>query len=227
MTISFKWIEATSKHAHLSNDKDIDVDFGNKELNNWKGIVIKKDPLFNTACFLLRCLFLLERSKQSAALGLPMPGASWPTSLQKFQASKATLKPSLLIPGSPTAVSPAAPETPSTTTFTKKNTTRKWVSMAIPRWVLSALETELTYLYTSIRWGLSQQAMVVISYMILVRKKWLEITKFMLSQNHSSHSCGQRKKHNSCLIISKAMETESSYSKILLLTPITFSAVIE
>jgi hypothetical protein len=25
----FKWIEATSKHAHLSNNKDLDVDFGN------------------------------------------------------------------------------------------------------------------------------------------------------------------------------------------------------
>jgi hypothetical protein len=27
MNISFKWIEATSKHAHLSNNKDLDVDF--------------------------------------------------------------------------------------------------------------------------------------------------------------------------------------------------------
>lgn len=45
-----------------------------------------------------------ERSKQSAALGLPMEGASsLPTSLQKFQASKPTLNPSLPIPGSPTA----------------------------------------------------------------------------------------------------------------------------
>ncbi|KAJ6338194.1 hypothetical protein OIU76_007799 [Salix suchowensis] len=78
----------------------------------------------------------LERSKQSAALGLPMPGASWPTSLQKFQASKATLKPSLLIPGSPTAVSRLAPETPSTITFTNKNTTCKWASMAISTRVL-------------------------------------------------------------------------------------------
>lgn len=45
----------------------------------------------------------VERSKQSAALGLPILGASLPTSLQKFQASKPTLSPSLLIPGSPTA----------------------------------------------------------------------------------------------------------------------------
>uniref|UniRef100_A0A6N2LNY9 Uncharacterized protein n=1 Tax=Salix viminalis TaxID=40686 RepID=A0A6N2LNY9_SALVM len=105
--------------------------------------------------------FLPQRSKQSAALGLPMPGASWPTSLQKFQASKATLKPSLLIPGSPTAVSRLAPETPSTITFTNKNTTCKWASMAISTRVLcSALpcpclgnRSNRRYLYTSSRWG--------------------------------------------------------------------------
>lgn len=42
-------------------------------------------------------------SKQSAKRGLPIPGDSAPTSLQKFQASRASLRPSLLIPGSPTA----------------------------------------------------------------------------------------------------------------------------
>lgn len=62
--------------------------------------------LWNLA--LLLCLCLPEMSKQSAALGLPIPGASMPTSLQKFQASKATLRPSLLIPGSPTADSSRA-----------------------------------------------------------------------------------------------------------------------
>jgi hypothetical protein len=87
-----------------------------------------------------------------------MPGASWPTSLQKFQASKATLKPSLLIPGCPTAVSPLAPETPCTITFTRKNTTCKCVSMAIPIWVLClGNRANRRYLYTSIGWGLSQQ----------------------------------------------------------------------
>lgn len=45
----------------------------------------------------------LVMSKQSAALGLPIFGASFPTSLQKFHASKATPSPSLRIPGSPTA----------------------------------------------------------------------------------------------------------------------------
>lgn len=42
-------------------------------------------------------------SKQSAKRGLPIPGASAPTSLQKFQASRASLRPSFRIPGSPTA----------------------------------------------------------------------------------------------------------------------------
>ncbi|KAF9688041.1 hypothetical protein SADUNF_Sadunf02G0155700 [Salix dunnii] len=102
--------------------------------------------------------FLPQRSKQSAALGLPIPGASWPTSLQKFQASKATLKPSLLIPGSPTAVSCLAPETPSTITFTNKNTRSKWASIAISTRVLCLRNrSNRRYLYTSIRWGLSQQ----------------------------------------------------------------------
>lgn len=56
---------------------------------------------------------LEETSKQSAARGLPMSGASsLPTSLQKFQASNATLSPSLLIPGSPTAEAYCAPLAP-------------------------------------------------------------------------------------------------------------------
>lgn len=45
----------------------------------------------------------LSTSKQSAILGLPMAGASWPTSLHWFHASIATLRLSLLIPGSPMA----------------------------------------------------------------------------------------------------------------------------
>lgn len=44
-----------------------------------------------------------SRSAQSAILGLAMVGASAPTSLQKFQASKPTLTSELFIPGSPSA----------------------------------------------------------------------------------------------------------------------------
>lgn len=44
-----------------------------------------------------------NKSAQSASLGLPIPGASKPTSLQKFQASNATLTLALFIPGSPIA----------------------------------------------------------------------------------------------------------------------------
>ena len=44
-----------------------------------------------------------NKSAQSAILGLPMLGASNPTSLQKFQASKATLTFGFFIPGSPIA----------------------------------------------------------------------------------------------------------------------------
>ena len=43
------------------------------------------------------------KSAQSAILGLPIWGASTPTSLQKFQASNATLTFGFLIPGSPIA----------------------------------------------------------------------------------------------------------------------------
>jgi hypothetical protein len=43
------------------------------------------------------------KSAQSANLGLPILGASKPTSLQKFQASNATLTFGLFIPGSPIA----------------------------------------------------------------------------------------------------------------------------
>lgn len=44
-----------------------------------------------------------SKSAQSASLGLPMLGASIPTSLQKFQASNPTLTSGLSIPGSPMA----------------------------------------------------------------------------------------------------------------------------
>ncbi|XP_020084833.1 RNA-binding protein 42-like isoform X2 [Ananas comosus] len=47
-----------------------------------------------------------------------MRGASAPTSLQKFQASQATLSPSLLIPGSPTAELYGSSSSPPTTTTT-------------------------------------------------------------------------------------------------------------
>lgn len=45
----------------------------------------------------------VRKSAQSANLGLPMWGASAPTSLQKFHASNATLTFGLFIPGSPMA----------------------------------------------------------------------------------------------------------------------------
>jgi hypothetical protein len=43
------------------------------------------------------------KSAQSAILGLPMLGASVPTSLQKFHASNPTLTFGFFIPGSPMA----------------------------------------------------------------------------------------------------------------------------
>lgn len=88
--------------------------------------------------FLCQVVFgLPERSKQSAALRLPMWGASWPTSLQKFQASKATLKPSLCIPGSPTAeawlcCSADTREALNTRSTFSSNTNNVVFSIAIP-----------------------------------------------------------------------------------------------
>lgn len=90
----------------------------------------RKDPLLLILSFLLN-LESLERSKQSAALGLPIEGASLPTSLQKFQASKPTRRPSLLIPGSPTAEPFFAKETQEgNSKFAMKNKIKGKYSMA-------------------------------------------------------------------------------------------------